>query len=534
MLDVGKNVTDFTLNVMVSNMRGFNSKKDSLVNIAVKNQINIFVLTETQTSHLSAPKLRGFQTFFRNRIEKKGGGVAVLVENKFANNVTRTVMGEGDAEFIGITFNDFSPKLTVICYYGPQENTTGQNGVNSCLADLMEAAAQRSAKGEAVLVAGDYNCKYDPATGLPLSKGAKVMFDLMDETGFQLMNTMNDSGGSGMTHYDRTSGTCSALDYVLANALCRIESLTVDEKFAMTPYYPKKVKKMTKGVIKQHVNLNPDDDQIERVFSDHCAILVRVTVCDKKETLPVNKVTRWMYGKPGGIPKYREFLENKAEELLEVIRDLSKPIDQVEKEVLDVVIQAKDHGFKRSTSTRTKLKRISDARILERRANELERFVRDNPESLRIHHRLWRTKSLVDSEVGVEVPVAILNDEGELLDDMDDIFDHAIEFNEKILRNKDIPEGWREVRENKIEEVNIWCLMEDVETKHKLTVDDFVEVMSDIESKGKNVYRDLINAGPFFRSAVFELICRIYNNNGKKFNIGTDSVHCYYCLLFLP
>ena len=62
-------VTNSEWNIMLSNIRGFNSKELSLKEIVKKDRVDVLVLNETFMKKDKKPKLAGFKCFSRNRIK---------------------------------------------------------------------------------------------------------------------------------------------------------------------------------------------------------------------------------------------------------------------------------------------------------------------------------------------------------------------------------------------------------------------------------------------------------------------------------
>ena len=88
-------LSDNKIRLFVSNMRGYNSKVESLQNIVNKTCSDIVILTETHCMGRDFPKLANHVTFYRNRSIRRGGGVAVLLDKDWKHSV---LVDEGDGE----------------------------------------------------------------------------------------------------------------------------------------------------------------------------------------------------------------------------------------------------------------------------------------------------------------------------------------------------------------------------------------------------------------------------------------------------
>ena len=106
------------------NVRGFESKKDSIT--AIVNQVNpnILTLNETHMTGNKKPELLGFYSYTRNRPDKSMGGVATCVSNKELGNTISMKYGQGNQEYIITRHGQFTKPINIINIYGEQENRT--------------------------------------------------------------------------------------------------------------------------------------------------------------------------------------------------------------------------------------------------------------------------------------------------------------------------------------------------------------------------------------------------------------------------
>ena len=115
------NPNDFrkeNLRVMVTNIRGFYSKKESLEAITVREEIDVICVSETFMSGNRFPELSGFTTFFRNRSTRGSGGVAVMIREEKAKYAVKVHTGPEENEFLVIKWTNCSPHLVMVIYYG--------------------------------------------------------------------------------------------------------------------------------------------------------------------------------------------------------------------------------------------------------------------------------------------------------------------------------------------------------------------------------------------------------------------------------
>ena len=79
---------------MLSNLRGYKSKENSLKKIVKKKRPSILLLNETQLLGKMEVNLKAYTTWNRNRTEKGGGGIATAVHQKYSE----TAVGVGEGE----------------------------------------------------------------------------------------------------------------------------------------------------------------------------------------------------------------------------------------------------------------------------------------------------------------------------------------------------------------------------------------------------------------------------------------------------
>ena len=104
------------------NVRGLNSKKNSLCEILKTLSPKIVTLNETALRFKAQPKLKNFSSFNRNGKVKTTGGVATLVDDKDKHSFVKVSEGENEDEFIITRHSNFLMLLNVINIYGEQEN----------------------------------------------------------------------------------------------------------------------------------------------------------------------------------------------------------------------------------------------------------------------------------------------------------------------------------------------------------------------------------------------------------------------------
>ena len=485
------------LRLAAANSRGVVSKITSIHNILAEQDIDCFLVTETLLKDSKRPRIPNYFSVVRNRVGRTGGGVAMLIHDRFKNHVVVEEKGEDDCEFVAVTFTCYEPRVSVVLYYGQQENTAGRELVCKHLAAVLGAAEKLHLDGNTVYLAGDFNVHLGalafPNSNVKVSSGGQALLTMLEETDLQIINGMNRSGGNGHTHYDRTAGSSNVLDLVLTNKPNTVEWLEVDEKFERTPY-------RWKGGNQKN-------------YSDHCAVYWTVR-CEVKQNSgfgPMPKYTRWRHGKPGGHELYKEYLESKFIEMQTTV--VSEPdINTAVENLYRVVKKGKHFGYGQTTITAKKLKRVEEEKEWRRRVLEIDQYVADiEAKYSRPMTRVWSARKSVLLEGRYAEEAAVKNHwTGEMLREKEEICDFSLEFNQKVLEKSDPPGMWKEIREAKIRETKLAMALENVESRTPITNMEFNQALAEIAESNKDVYQDLNRSGPMFQQVVKDLVQRIW------------------------
>ena len=100
--------------VMLSNCRGFNSKKESLTEVLKDIDPDLCLLNETGLRGRNKVILPGYTTFSRNRVEKSMGGISTSIKDKMRPHVVNVGQGAGEDEYLIIRLDQFNPAICVI------------------------------------------------------------------------------------------------------------------------------------------------------------------------------------------------------------------------------------------------------------------------------------------------------------------------------------------------------------------------------------------------------------------------------------
>ena len=139
------------------NIRGFNSKRQALENIAQKLSPSIITLNETALSYKKKPKLNNYISFQRNRSEKSMGGVCTLVKSEFKDKFIKVTEGDNDDEFLITRHSNFVKPLNIINIYGEQESRCSKEEVEKRWDRIQAEICKIVRRNELILILGDLN-----------------------------------------------------------------------------------------------------------------------------------------------------------------------------------------------------------------------------------------------------------------------------------------------------------------------------------------------------------------------------------------
>ena len=87
---------------MYSNIRGYRSKRNSLIQILEEVKPDIVLLIETNLKGNTTTNVPGYKAVCRNRKNFDGGGLAILVNNSIKQNIFIHKIEDNNMEYIWI------------------------------------------------------------------------------------------------------------------------------------------------------------------------------------------------------------------------------------------------------------------------------------------------------------------------------------------------------------------------------------------------------------------------------------------------
>ena len=142
--------------VMLVNLRGFRSKRQSLKKIISTEKPSMVAINESQLTGRMQVSLKPMVCWSKNRESKGGGGVATAVSPVYRDSTIGAGESEGENEYVITRVSSFSPALNVINYYGEQRKTSKEN-VEKNWRLLVKDMTKIRARKEFCLFLGDMN-----------------------------------------------------------------------------------------------------------------------------------------------------------------------------------------------------------------------------------------------------------------------------------------------------------------------------------------------------------------------------------------
>ena len=211
--------------------------------------------------------------------------------------------GSNDDEILITRHGQFDTAINVVNIYGPQECRTGKDKVKDNWAVIMQEVIKIEAKGEYVVVIGDYHiCDLiDGNENDKVTNGGELVREFLDNGDYILVNASDRVSGGPFTRYDPADPDNdlkkSALSFcIISKELYQyVGSMTIDKEKHFTPFRTLSRKKVT--------------------FTDHYSIeLIFHNIPLKPiNTVVGRKVSRWNTRKEeGGWENYNKMTTNNA------------------------------------------------------------------------------------------------------------------------------------------------------------------------------------------------------------------------------
>ena len=471
--------------VMCSNTRGIQSKKKSVVEILVENNVDVFISLEMNTR--KCPKIKGFVSF-NHLVDKKFHGVSIFVKDSLAPSTMR-IHDMSNNELVHIRITSVTPALNIVGLYMDVESRDSKEGMTEKVQAMRDKADDLIEKGEAVVVVGDINRPSIVKDYEKMTAGTKMFADWLAEGSMQLLNDL-----SIPTRRDPATGSESLLDVGLVSSNARrfVKEFKVDRERKMTPY----------TVIKK-----------ERRYTDHFALMINIEIPKNKKEKRVKNKPVINFGNKDGWPRYEEISNNRSGEVLEAVNS-NKDIDVIEQEICRIEKSIQEEAFgiiwKKPHKKKKKKSQEEVREMVKDEYQEMQEMLEEGLKGKDMNKKMFKMKSLItgpkierSEAAAISHPVT-----KDIIVDREEIKKVTLEHNVKILRKNEVPEEGKdllEAKQSKHEEV----MQAEDKDEWQLDINSYWKILKKLKQKGKKLYWLLTKAGDSYKTAIFQLLKKI-------------------------
>ena len=497
---ISKGVEDFShskiskefLSYFIMNLRGFSSKKPSFFNIVDSSDADFYLISETHMYFDKCISHSKYNFICKSRKVNSKGGIALGYKKELEPYVVKVAEGEGDNEFILVKVTCYEPNLIIGVFYGNQENTAGEIKINNHLSELFSELDQYSKEGLSIIVGGDFNLHVGdkiPGNDQKTSKGGKMLISLCEEMGLEFANTIGPLPNH--THYDVSSKTSRILDFAITNVRDQHKRCEVDNAKKVTPY-----------------RIVSKDGEVTPNFTDHLTVIGEVELQKSKAK---KKIKAFRYSRPGGKILYRNALEERDLEALNIIQTVPD-VDEMFSKISEIIKEVKTETLGVRTMTHKQRERESMNNLAVRRMKELQETMDElDDQKKKLNEKIFIGRKRFENEGGETLEKIKHYKSGEVLSEPKEIYKSILDYNVEVLEKKsNLSEEEDERRKENEEIADFWESVESAESEEPLLWEEFEEVVKKTMAVNKGCYRDFNWAGPRWKSVMFIMFQRIY------------------------
>ena len=226
--------------IMMVNIRGIQSKIETLKSIIEEEEPTILILMETMSNE--EQDIPGYKSKVMNTREDGWGGIMIIAKTEISNLIQVKREERKEAEMIFVQVTCGRNNMTIGIIYAPQENQVNKQQVNEMYETIEEEIQKAKDEKQVVMIVGDLNCKVGEiikGNRKEVTKGGRRLIKLKDEMDMTIMNAEDNCKGLWTRIQKETrSIKKSVIDYVLITEEHRsiIEKMEIDEEKEITPY----------------------------------------------------------------------------------------------------------------------------------------------------------------------------------------------------------------------------------------------------------------------------------------------------------
>ena len=481
----------YNLRFLVTNIRGFMSKKEILEKQVEDLSVDVIAISESHTSNEIAPTINGFSSFFRNRKVRMKGGVALLIRNTIAVDVVEIFSGTGENEILGVKIGKVDPPCVIMCCYGTQSNSFGPDVVAQHVKEMFGEMDQYLKGGAQCLLLGDYNLalgrEHIPGNDMFLSVPGKIFNERITDYNLKIMNNLS---ADPTTHQDPRSKMKRALDLVIVNHPERVSKFKIDKEDKFTPF-----------------SVKYKNGEYSKTNADHQAILFDYVLGVNCELLrEVKKPQMWQFNVDGDIAF--EHLTDLGYDHVIGLANLCDDVNTMERKLMAFITKCKFKSYKIKTYTKDHLNDFMAEEVWRYRLEQIEKLEKEVENETDIN-KIFKTKIYIENQNKANNMTALKDDSGNLLSDIDDLFNFILDYN---VKNMEKIEGSLSVEmiQKLKEEIVMDALDGRSNCPQEIPWDVFMKVTEKVLRQHKEVMRDFNKSGARFKLAIFSIINSIY------------------------
>ena len=487
----------FTLAAM--NSCGLRSKHATIANAAIRNKLDVVVISETHMAGRQRPFIsNNYTAFFKNRSKFSSsckGGVAIMVENKLAQHTVMVESGDSNnEEYCAVKINAFEPPVIIMGIYGPQNNIKKKD-MDEIWGKIKEVWKKYIDLGCTMIIAGDMNAAIGNTLGLTnndesKNKAGEILIAAVEELDLHVLNKMEDH--DQRTHVDRSNqGSSRCLDYIITNNLSACQETKIDNGLLATPY---------------SVILDEEGEPDKRKFVDHKTVMSKFKLVPSKVK---NIVQRPKFIKDE-LSRAKYYMETEiiAQIGLEMLQE-ETPSSKIANMISREVKKACFKSHKRVKPNR-KAELTEDEAIFWKLIRIAENEVH-NLGRLKINNQIFQIRKKRKLAERGDPLFSMNTKTGDVADTREKIEETILKHNEEILMRKEHSKSYSQIHQMKVDIIK--TLQEThIETFKSLTIEDYIAVVDKILEKKKEMFSEYIDSSPKFKVMIFLFLKKMYES----------------------
>ena len=320
---------DVVWTILHNNIRGFDSKAESLKAILAQVKPSILTLNETMLINNRKLRIDGFNCFESNRNCRSGGGVATCV-NEADRKYTIKVDGDDSVlEMVITRHSQFVTPINILNIYGAVESRLSNEEIKDRWACLYAEVRKIEDRGELLVIIGDINAHVGnliPENVSSKSVRGRLIEEFLATNDYVLVNATDKTQGGPFTRKDpAVPDRKSALDLCLVSKelFPYVDSMKIDDLRQFTPFRP-----CGKSV----------------TYTDHYAIQIsfKGLPLASKKSVKEKDIVRWNTNRKDGWESYKELTDgNEAlDDAASANMESDKLMKKIDKELTAVKFKA--------------------------------------------------------------------------------------------------------------------------------------------------------------------------------------------------